>query len=491
MLKTCRYTARLLTVLAMLASLMAVTTAPAAAQVDSPPIVPVDIERVVEDVTLAADSGIGVSADGSTLFVVESTTVDRITVFEARGVETDTLAIGRKLPSTGAMSVVDGEPLVVSADATRVEVVTSAEERLGPTSSLPELSTARLAGAPKSAWEENFAFNDATQTSYTINGNVVVAAKPVGTGNGQVEQYNLQGAVAGPLDSIAIDQATGEIFVGVPSASQVAVLDPAGNLDRTLDFSGTSVDRFQSIAVAPSHDLTDGDATSMYLITEPSVAGESSIVEMATTTFVATAAATTSINATLVKVVNGSSLNPDSPDSAGLTWTTAGGRGGRLLMSDSEVNEYNYYDDVNLWELNTNLTQTGLETGTTLAWSGEPTGVAAYDSMNRIFTTDDVIQKTSTRSTSVQMASPAQAMTPYSTRGAPPPTATLIPRASPMTPSTTCSTSPTAPTAKSSRSIPARTACSKAPYPAATTSSPSSTPTQPESTTPRVSPTTR
>ncbi|MEM7286798.1 MAG: tandem-95 repeat protein [Actinomycetota bacterium] len=70
-------------------------------------------------------------------------------------------------------------------------------------------------------------------------------------------------------------------------------------------------------------------------------------------------------------------LVPPSPDSAGVTYLS---HNGRLLMSDSEVNEEDLYVGANLWELS--LTGAVAATGTTLPWSDEPTGVS-YNPTNR------------------------------------------------------------------------------------------------------------
>ncbi len=99
----------------------------------------------------------------------------------------------------------------------------------------------------------------------------------------------------------------------------------------------------------------------------------------------AAARAPTASTATLVRKTLLSELSPSSPDSSGIAYRSDLDR---LLIADSEVNETPIFEGVNLWQVSRQGTQQ-YDTGTTLEFSKEPTGIA-YDGMGeRVFISDD------------------------------------------------------------------------------------------------------
>ena len=89
--------------------------------------------------------------------------------------------------------------------------------------------------------------------------------------------------------------------------------------------------------------------------------------------------------AVLVQSIDTSLFVPPSPDPAGIAWSDSIDR---LLISDSEVNEYPYFTGENIFA----VTRTGevTATGGSPNWfSNEPTGIALDDAGGRFFTVDD------------------------------------------------------------------------------------------------------
>jgi hypothetical protein len=101
----------------------------------------------------------------------------------------------------------------------------------------------------------------------------------------------------------------------------------------------------------------------------------------------ATATTTTAraSTATLVRSTQLSQLSPPAPDSSGIVYMSDLDR---LLVVDSEVNEMPLYQGVNMWQISRAGTAQ-FDTGTTLGFSKEPTGVG-YDPVGkRLFISDD------------------------------------------------------------------------------------------------------
>ncbi|HEY8200892.1 MAG TPA: hypothetical protein VII47_06035 [Actinomycetota bacterium] len=88
--------------------------------------------------------------------------------------------------------------------------------------------------------------------------------------------------------------------------------------------------------------------------------------------------------ATLVQTVDLSALSPPSPDPAGITYLP---ESGRLLVSDSEVDEMPIFQGVNLYEID--RTGSLVRTGTTTPWSFEPSGVSWDPVHATLYVTDD------------------------------------------------------------------------------------------------------
>ena len=98
------------------------------------------------------------------------------------------------------------------------------------------------------------------------------------------------------------------------------------------------------------------------------------------------AASPPTISASLVQVIDTSAWNPASPDPSGIEYLPGPDR---LEVVDSEVDETTGagYHGVNLWQSTRSGTVTG--TGTTLAYSKEPTGLGYDPGSDTLFISDD------------------------------------------------------------------------------------------------------
>ncbi|MEL6490828.1 MAG: hypothetical protein AAFQ95_12790 [Cyanobacteria bacterium J06621_3] len=89
-------------------------------------------------------------------------------------------------------------------------------------------------------------------------------------------------------------------------------------------------------------------------------------------------------NAILIQTINLFNLSPASPDPAGITYVSTSGR---LLVSDSEVNETALFTGDNLFE--TSLSGSLINTDSTISFSNEPTGITFNPNNGHYFITDD------------------------------------------------------------------------------------------------------
>ncbi len=92
----------------------------------------------------------------------------------------------------------------------------------------------------------------------------------------------------------------------------------------------------------------------------------------------------TSTAATLVQTINVWQFSPPSPDGSGATYLP---HSGRLLETDSEVNEKAIYQDANQFEMT--LSGSLINTYDTTHFTNEPTGIAYDPDRNHLFITDD------------------------------------------------------------------------------------------------------
>lgn len=179
------------------------------------------------------------------------------------------------------------------------------------------------------------------------------------------------------LKSVAVDPTTGHVHVLDHVAQLLHEVSETGRVVATRDVSKLQLVEPQAMSFAPSADLTD-DPSEMALY----IAAGERVIEVSLDQPVTLAAATTT--AVLARTTQTSSYSPPSPDPSGIAYVT---HLGRLVIGDGEVNEMPIYAGANMFE----ATLTGSLTGTwtTLAFSGEPTGVAYNPANRHLFVSDD------------------------------------------------------------------------------------------------------
>ena len=206
-----------------------------------------------------------------------------------------------------------------------------------------------------------------------------VEVLPVGDGaEGQVGVP----APSGDLAGLALGPTDGELYVYAADREELVAFEPSGTAGATYDLSGVGLRDVQAMVFAPSSDPTD-DPASMNLFIADGAVGSllGTVVEVSLT---AAPVAGSADATTLVATVDTSRLQPPSPDPSGITWM---GATGRLLVSDSEVNEMPLFERVNLYTLTRTGTLTA--TGLTTRYTREPTGLSLDAASGQLFMSDD------------------------------------------------------------------------------------------------------
>ncbi|MGQ0849015.1 MAG: PKD domain-containing protein [Actinomycetota bacterium] len=216
-----------------------------------------------------------------------------------------------------------------------------------------------------------------------VNGNILRLEGTELVNRGTGERISL-GNGNQPYRGMAIDAASGLIYVGSPSGKKVHVFDRSGAEVETIDLAGVELADQQGFAVAPSADPTDDPTVQRLYIAD----GSGALVEVAIAPEPITALAATTSTASLVGApINTWQWSPPSPDPSGVVWMPSQNR---LLVSDSEVEEQTGagFHGFNLWYFQP---QTSVDTtaGDTTSFNNEPTGVGYDPAGNRLFITND------------------------------------------------------------------------------------------------------
>ncbi|HZD78996.1 MAG TPA: hypothetical protein VE646_02995 [Actinomycetota bacterium] len=192
---------------------------------------------------------------------------------------------------------------------------------------------------------------------------------------------------SGGLRGLAYNPADGLLYTAGQGGDGdlLYAIDDSGTVRGTYDLSETGIRDLRAMVFAPSADPTDDPSTvHLYVADAGGSATYGSVTEV-TLEAAVTAAAATDV-ATLVQRIDTSQFTPASPDPSGVVYLPAERR---LAITDSEVDETTGagYHGVNLWQ----VTSTGSvqDTGTTVPFSIEPTGLG-YDPASRtLFISDD------------------------------------------------------------------------------------------------------
>jgi hypothetical protein len=198
---------------------------------------------------------------------------------------------------------------------------------------------------------------------------------------------SLAGLGASRLQGIALDSSSGRTYVADPASSRLYAVAADGTQEQVLDVSDIDTQSLGSLAFGPTADPTDSaKLSSLYaaLSGDTSTFGQVSEMSLQPLSATATTVATSSTGS-LVRKSLLSQLSPPSPDPAGIVYMTDSQR---LLVGDSEVDEMSIYAGVNMWQISRDGS-TRYDTGTTLKFSKEPTGLAYDPQGKRVFISDD------------------------------------------------------------------------------------------------------
>ena len=202
---------------------------------------------------------------------------------------------------------------------------------------------------------------------------------------GDPARLSLEPLRGGGFGAIAFNPTDGLLYMASSDESRLYALDGSGSVRKTYAMASLGVRNLSAMTFAPSADPTDDPATlHLYLADAGNARRLGGVMEA---TF--TAAPTTSapvVTATLVQRIDTPTFSPPSPDPSGIVYLPALDQ---LMICDSEVDETTGagYHGVNLWR----ITRTGAvqDTGTTVGFSNEPTGLGFDPGTNTLIISDD------------------------------------------------------------------------------------------------------
>lgn len=218
------------------------------------------------------------------------------------------------------------------------------------------------------------------------------AGRLVGLRDGALVRYAGARVVRSPIQGVAGHDlrgltgwpGSGLLFTFDQDTDRVLGLDASGRVRRELDTSSMDLRNVTGLGVAPSADPTDAPEVQHLYLAD---AGDASVLgRLVETSLASMPLAAPTETATLVATSDTSLWSPPSPDPSGVTFVPGTDR---LLVSDSEVDEMPLYAGANFY----NATRSGAlnenETGTTLPWSNEPTGVSFNPLNGHLLVSDD------------------------------------------------------------------------------------------------------
>ncbi|MFA9432480.1 putative Ig domain-containing protein [Egicoccus sp. AB-alg2] len=284
-------------------------------------------------------------------------------------------------PATMATDPDDGN-LVAVADGELVQVHAAQLRRARPTVTsdrLAELGLRRAAGATVDEGGDLLLL-DAGDASLVRVAADDPSAAPERTPLPVLEGDALAGLAYNPQD--------GRLYVLRPDDDRLDALDESGQVQASYDLSDVTLVSPQEMVFAPSSDASDDPETYNLFVAD---AGSQTVLGGVTEiTLTEVSAANVPVEtASLVRMIETSKWTPASPDPSGVTYLPGSDR---LMVADSEVNEVTGagYHGVNLWT----TTRTGgvTDTGTTLGFTNEPTGLGYDAATNTLFVSSDASQ---------------------------------------------------------------------------------------------------
>jgi DNA-binding beta-propeller fold protein YncE len=209
----------------------------------------------------------------------------------------------------------------------------------------------------------------------------IVRVSPSGRLRGFPIRLDL-GVGAGKLRGLARNPTDGLLYVANPSKGLLYAVRPSGKARKVYSLKGAEFAHLRDLIFAPSADPTDPAATQhLYVADSGRGSRPGRVVEFSLEPAVESAKA---VRGNVVRTIRTGRLPLPSPDPSGITYLASRDT---LMLADSEVEEMALYRGANLFE----LTRTGrlVATGTTVAYSREPTGISFDPSAGALFVSDD------------------------------------------------------------------------------------------------------
>ena len=196
-------------------------------------------------------------------------------------------------------------------------------------------------------------------------------------------RYSLRNLGARRLRGLALNPADGLLYAASPDRDLLYGISRLGKLRKAYSIKKAALRNPTALVFAPSADTTDPRGTQHLYAADaggPSALGR--VVELSLAQKVAIAE---TVTGTLVQTLQTGRLGTPAPDPAGITYLATTDT---LMISDSEVDEMPLYRGANLFR----LSRTGaiVDSGTTVAFSREPTGVGFNPESGALYISDDV-----------------------------------------------------------------------------------------------------
>lgn len=208
-----------------------------------------------------------------------------------------------------------------------------------------------------------------------------------------ITRRKISGLNLNNIEGMAIRPETGELFLLSTSPDRLVKLSSDLHVEKIWDLSPLNLKQPKGILFAPTGDPTDDPMAIDLIILDAGYSGYANartgakIIEVSLDAITVEALPLTS-PAVIVKTTLISNWSPPSPDPAGIAYWPSEGK---LLVSDSEVDEMTIYAGANVYYSSFSGTLQG--TCTTLPFSDEPTGVAVNPTNGHIFFSDDNAQR--------------------------------------------------------------------------------------------------
>jgi DNA-binding beta-propeller fold protein YncE len=190
------------------------------------------------------------------------------------------------------------------------------------------------------------------------------------------------GVNPGTLRGLARNPADDLLYVASPGKGLLYGVRASGKARKVYSVERAALKHVRDMVFAPSADPTDPPSTQHLYVADSGGASTSGrVVELSLEPAVELAQA---VQGKLVRTIETGRLGLPAPDPAGATYDASRDR---LMVTDSEVEEMSLYRGANLYQ----LTRAGglVESGTTLKYSREPTGLALDASTRTLYISDD------------------------------------------------------------------------------------------------------